>query len=193
MITHPPLTFEQVMIIMDKQKAETFAKIEADKKEHKERMDDLSRRFGDLGNRLGEIIEFMVITGIEEKFEKYGFAFGDTIQGLKIKNGKKTVTDIDFLLLDGDSIIMVIEVKTKPTLNDVERHIQRMDEILQYPNKVTKDVKIYGAIACALIEDDVQQAAFDAGFYVIMQQNENADIVKPPDNFIPKFWEVKNV
>ena len=48
-LTQPPLTFEQVMAILDKQKAETlakieadrletFAKIEADKKLHQEQM-----------------------------------------------------------------------------------------------------------------------------------------------------------
>ena len=210
--TAPPLTFEQAMALLDKRhldtlakieadKIATFAKIEADKKIHeeqmkkrdeelqefKERMDRLSNRFGDLGNRLGDIVEYLVTSNLKEKFDKYGFYFRNTALKVQVSAGRRTITDIDVLLCDGDTI-MAVEVKTKPNLDDVERHIERMDEILQYPNNFTRGMKIYGAIAGAIVDDEVKEKAFKSGFFVITQVDDNVNIITPPENFVPKCW-----
>jgi len=206
----PPMTFEQAMAIIEQKnqaiydkieadRLDTLAKIEVEKKLHaehmqkfEEKMENLSRRFGDLGNRLGDIVEYLVTTNLKEKFDKYGFCFRSTGLKIEIYDGKKTITDIDVLLYDGDCI-MAVEVKTRPTTDDVERHILRMEQIQQYPNNSTKGMKTFGAIACAVLNDDVKEAAFSAGFYVITQTDDNINIIPPPDNFVAKFWEVKNV
>ena len=88
-----PMTFEQAMAILDKRHEDTLAKIEADKKLHQEQisefkaymqkrdeeMKNLSRRFGDLGNRLGDIVEYLVASNLKEKFDKYGFYFSKCV------------------------------------------------------------------------------------------------------------------
>ena len=226
----PPLTFEQVMLILAEQKAETLAKIEADRletfakieadkklhkeqmqkmhletfakieadkklhkeemKEFKEKMENLSRRFGDLGNRLGEIVEYLVTSNLKEKFDKYGFYFRNTALKVEINDGsRKQITDIDVLLYDGDKV-MAVEVKTKPIIEDVRRHILRMQQIIQYPNNLTRGMKIYGAIAGAIIENEVLEIAFESGFYAISQTDDNVDIITPPANFVAKYWDV---
>ena len=211
----PPLTFEQAMALLEKQhqdtlakieadRFETFAKIEADKKLHQEqmkefkekmekhdkRMENLSRRFGDLGNRLGEIVECLVSPGLKEKFDKYGFYFRNTTVRHEITDeSRNVITDIDVLLQDGDDV-MAVEVKTKPTTSDVERHIKRMEQIQQYAPGLTANKRVYGAIAGAIIDKDVLDAAFEAGFYVISQTGDNVDIIEPPSYFVPKYWDV---
>ena len=192
--TPHPMTFEQAMVILDKQHQETLAKIEADNKKHdaemkkfSDEMKNLSRRFGDIGNRLGEITEYIVAPDLCEKFNKFGFTFANVTLRHTISDGKKTITDIDVLLTDGDSI-MAVEVKTKPNLNDIERHINRMELILKYPSRTTQGAKVYGAIACAIIDEDIKKAIFDAGFYVICQTGDNVNIIPPPDSFVPKYW-----
>jgi len=128
----PPMTFEQAMALMEKRNEATFAQIEKDKKLHaehmqkfeekmqkfEEKMENLSRRFGDLGNRLGDIIEYLVTTNLKEKFDKYGFCFRSTGLKIEIYDGRKTITDIDVLLYDGDCI-MAVEVKTRPTCSSL--------------------------------------------------------------------------
>jgi uncharacterized membrane protein YqiK len=198
-------------------KAETMAKIEADKKLHEEewrkrddkfekemqeqkrkddkfeeKMENLSRRFGDLGNRMGDIVECLLMPNLKEKFDKYGFNFRASSRQIEIFEGKRTVTDIDVLLHDGDCV-MAIEVKTKPNVDTVERHIQRMDEICQHPFDFVINKKIYGAIACAVLDEDVKKVAFDAGFYVICQVGDNVNIVPPPEGFVAKYWVVSNL
>jgi len=49
-------------------------------------------------------------------------------------------------------------------------------------------MKVYGAIAGATLDNDVKEATFDSGFYVITQTDDNTDVIEPPENFVPKFW-----
>jgi len=158
-------------------------------KKSDERMENLSRRFGNLTNRFGEIVEGLVSPNLCIKFRKYGFNFGNTATRYEISNGKKVITDIDVLLEDGDSV-MAVEVKTKPTIDDINRHIWRMEQIQNYPPGATRGRKVYGAIACAIIDEDVKEAAFNSGFYVICQTGDNVEILPTPDSFVAKCWEV---
>ena len=156
-------------------------------KKRDEEYKKLSRRFGDLGNRLGEIIEYMVTPQLKEKFDKYGFYFRNASTKVEVNNEKReSVTEIDVVLYDGDKI-MAVEVKTKPTTDNIDRHVLRMQQIIQYPNTTTQGKKVYGAIAAAIIENKVLEAAFNAGFYVISQTNDMIEVIPPPDDFVAKF------
>ena len=154
-----------------------------------ERMENLSRRFGNLTNRFGEIVEGLVSPNLCIKFRKYGFNFGNSATRYEISNGKKVITDIDVLLEDGDSV-MAVEVKTKPTIDDISRHLWRMEQMQNYPPGATRGKKVYGAIACAVIDEDVKEATFNSGFYVICQSGDNVEILPTPDSFVAKCWEV---
>jgi hypothetical protein len=222
----PPMTFEQVMVILAEQKAETFAKIEIDKAIHREEMkkrdaemakrddamntemakrekemkifkkemkelsrkfENVSRKFGNLNNRFGDIVEGMVSPNLKTKFKKYGFSFGGSATNCEVFDEGKVITEIDVLLHDGDSI-MAVEIKTKPTFDDIEHHLWRIEQTQKYPSIMTRGMKIYGAIACAVINSDVMSAAFSAGFYVICQSGDSVNIVPPPASFVPRYW-----
>ena len=163
---------------------------EASKKRDAE-FKNLSRRFGDLGNRLGEIVEYLVTSNLKEKFDKYGFYFRSTMLKVEINNEKRQpITDIDVLLYDGDRT-MAVEVKTRPTQEDVKRHILRMQQIQKYTPGIIENKRVYGAIAGAIIDKDVLDAAFEAGFYVISQTDDNVDIIPPPADFVAKYWDAE--
>jgi len=195
----PPMTFEQVMAIIresnevekqlrEKEMANRDAKWEAEQREFRDRMENLSRRFGDLSNRFGEVVEGLVSPNLIRKFDKFGFSFGGSATNYKITEGKKSITEIDVLLRDGDCL-MVVEVKTKPVYDDITKHLWRMDQVVKYADDLTRNKKIYGAIACAVLDDDVRDAAFKAGFYVVCQSGDSVDIVLPPADFVAKVWD----
>jgi len=207
MITHQPLTFEQVMAIMDKQKAETFAKIEAerienDKKLELQRIENEKRferqqkadnkKWREMSLRLGEIIEYMIAPDLPAKFRKLGFTFKNSTIRQDVSDGTRVLTDIDILLEDGDSV-MLVGAKACPTVYDVKELLKNMKIVQQHPPRSVRGAKMYGAIAGAVVKDNVKKAAFEAGFYVVMQTGDNVEIVPPPDNFVAKYWEVKNV
>ena len=208
-----PLTFEHAIAIVDKNIQAIFAKIEADKKLHQEEMKKrdeemkkrdekrdeemkatikrLDRHFGDITNRFGEVIEYMIAPDLCSKFRKYGFNFQQSNTRQQVSDGNKVLTEIDILLEDGDAT-MAVEVKTKPTMYDLNRHIRRMSEIQQYPPRSVRGTRLYGAIAGAVITDEIKESAFEAGFYVICQTGDNVEVIPPPDNFVVKYWDAKS-
>jgi len=139
-----------------------------------------------MGNRLGDLTEIIILPRMTEKFKEYGFNFEQTTTHYPIRIGKRTLTEVDIALEDGDDV-MVVEVKTHPTKEDVIKHIERLQIIQKYPKRIFKGARLYGAIGCAMIDDDVRDFAFNSGFYVICQSGNNADILKPPSYFKPQF------
>ena len=231
--TSSPLTFEQVMAMLEKRNEETFAKLEEYRKESERKfqasmeeyrkeslrkseeserkfqasMEESERRFqesmreskrqfnksmGELTRRFGEIIEYMIAPDLCVKFKRYGFNFQQANTRQEIFDGKEVITEIDILLEDGDST-MAVEVKSCPSMYDLQRHIKRMEEIKTYPPRSVRGTRLYGAISGAVVKKDIRVGAFDAGLYVVCQTGENVNIIPPPEDFVAKCWDVTNV
>ena len=228
MQTPPPLTFEQVMAILDKRSQEaekrhqdfmanleiekqlrseeiekrhqeTLAKIEADNKLYeklrKEEMklleDKHNKAMGELTRRFGELVEYSIAPDLCSKFYVFGFDFKQTSIRHQISDGKDVITEIDILLEDGDSV-MAVEVKAKPTMYDLKRHLKRLEQAKQYPSRSIRGAKLYGAIAGAVVTKEIRETAFKKGLYVVTHSGENVTIVPPPEGFVAKYWEAKS-
>ena len=176
------------MAELDKQFAkrdEEFAKYEALRKAE---MEKFVKEMGHLANRFGEAIEYLIAPDICEKFVKFGFTFKTATFRQQISDGQKIITEIDILLEDTGSM-MAIETKTKPTEWDVNRHLRRLNQILQYPIRAVRGTKLYGAIAGAVVTDDVRELAFKEGLYVISQTSDNVKVEQPPEYFVAKWLQ----
>jgi len=193
----PPLTFEQAMALMDKkieaerienEKKLELQRIENEKRFERQRKED-NKKWREMSLRLGEIIEYMIAPDLPAKFRELGFTFKNSTIRQDVSDGTRVLTDIDILLEDGDSV-MLIEAKTCPTVYDVKELVKNMKIVKQYPPRSVRGAKMYGAIAGAVVKDNVAKAAFDAGFYVVMQTGDNVEIVLPPKDFVPKVWSV---
>jgi len=158
-------------------------------KESKKLIDSIGKQMGDLTNRFGEIAEHLVVPGIAARFNELGYHFGSIVDGnYKIldENGKiKTELDI---VLENDESIIVVEVKAKPRIGDVEHHIRRLEIFREFRNKRHRDErKIMGAIAGAIFGKHEKAATIEAGMYVIEQSGETMKI-DIPEGFIPTEW-----
>jgi len=178
---------------MEKRHRETLAKIEAERIENEKRFKRQqkadNKKWREMSLRLGEIIEYMIAPDLPAKFRELGFTFRNSTIRQDVSDGTRVLTDIDILLEDGDSV-MLIEAKTCPSVYDVKELLKNMKIVQQHPPRSVRGAKMYGAIAGAVVRDNVAKAAFDAGFYVVMQTGENVEIVPLPKDFVPKFWEV---
>jgi hypothetical protein len=146
-------------------------------------------QMGKLGNRFGELAEHLVAPNIVQKFNALGFHFDD-ISGLRRviedeSSGQK-IAEFDILLDNGESIVGV-EVKAKPSADDVEDHTRRLRILRLNKDKKNDKRKIYGALAGAIMPDAVKTAALKAGMYVITQTGDTVKI-DVPDGFVPKAW-----
>jgi len=71
-----------------------------------ERFDKLSRRFGDLGNRLGEFVEAMVEPALVDLFCTRGLDISEVHRRVISRRGGETI-EIDLLVVDGDTVVAV--------------------------------------------------------------------------------------
>ena len=161
---------------------------EARSRELDRRMKETDRIVSKLGNRFGELVEHMVIPNLTEKFNELGFHFTRISENLKIKEpgNPNTSTEVDIVLEDGD-VVIAVEVKSKPDNKDVDDHIKRMEVLRRSADKRGDDRKYRGAIAAAIINDDVREYVIKKGFYPIEQSGDTMKI-SVPEGFAPRDW-----
>jgi DNA repair exonuclease SbcCD ATPase subunit len=142
-----------------------------------------------LGLRLGEIADHIVLPGVIAQFADLGYNFEpDNIllrTIIKVKNEKETEVDI---LLENETTVIAVEVKSCPNKNDISKHKSRLFKIRQYlmnPDEKRKDKKLYGAVAALVFNKEPKEKAQQKGFYVLTQTGSAMKIEIPKD-FVPK-------
>ena len=157
-------------------------------KENAREMKETGRRMGYLSNRFGELAEHLVAPGIKSRFEELGYRFDmvATRGGEICGADGKVKTEID-LYLENDEIMIVVEVKSKPSVKDVDHHIKRLEIVREFRKKARNERKILGAIAGAVFGAEEKKATIDAGMYVIEQSGDTMKI-DMPEGFIPREW-----
>ncbi|MDR0377506.1 MAG: hypothetical protein LBH70_06910 [Spirochaetaceae bacterium] len=189
-ITVPPpeytgLTFEKVWAMFQ----ETDRKFKETGEQMKE-TDRLLRQnqkmMSDLGRKFGKIIEHMFIPNLKEKFNALGYVFEKSSPNVLIGSREHNIyAEIDVLLENG-GCALAVEVKTQAGINDVREHCERMEKLRRYFDLHNDRRKLYGAVAAAVIPDNVLEFAFKQGFYVIRQSGDTVSIEEPQDK--AKAW-----
>jgi hypothetical protein len=148
-----------------------------------------NEQIGTLGNRFGELAEHLVGPSIMEKFNALGFHFTDIApKRRKIIEGKdkQRIAEFDILMENGESSVCV-EIKSKPSERDVKDHVRRLGIFRRHKDTLGDKRKIYGALAGAIMPDNVKKAAINEGLYVLTQTGDTVRI-DIPKGFTPKAW-----
>ena len=194
MVGAEALTFEKVWEMFQ----ETDRKFQETREQMKEtellikanalQMKETDRRIGELGNRFGELAEHLVAPNIKEKFNELGFTIERIYQNLAITDfsSKRCLAEIDLMLENGD-IVIAVEVKAKPVQKDIDKHIERMEVLRRRADARNDTRKFQGAIAGAIMTDEVRDYTHSAGLYVIEQTGDTVKITIPKD-FKPREW-----
>ena len=160
---------------------------EKDRKQLEKQMKETDRIIGELGNGFGELAEHLVAPSIMEKFNDLNFTFENTSQNLRIMDKEgHFLAEIDILLENGDKVIAV-EVKAKPLQKDVDEHVSRMELLRRRADLHNDRRKFQGAIAGAIMNEEVRGYAHKAGFYVIEQTGDTVKI-NIPQGFTAREW-----
>jgi hypothetical protein len=152
-------------------------------------VDRVTKNVGGLNQSLGELIETLVAARLWEKFERYPYNLRRAYQRVPLYDKDNQIrTDIDILLADTEWV-MAVEVKHKlDKWDDVDRHLKRMELIRKYPPAETVGKKLLGAMAGGIVDPDVKDYAYGAGFFVLELAGESVRLVPPPDGFEPQQW-----
>ncbi|MCL2442160.1 MAG: hypothetical protein FWD13_01690 [Treponema sp.] len=145
-----------------------------------------AQQIGKLGKRFGEIAEYMIAPNLREKFRELGYDFPKANPNSDVSDHKNDIhLEIDVLLENGDKALLV-EIKTKPTTEDINDHIIRLEKIRKYADLHDDKRSFLAAIAGIVMTNNVKDYALKQGFFVIEPSGETFNII-PPSN-TPKEW-----
>ena len=161
-----------------------FQETDREFRETRELLDRLSHRFGDLGDRLGEFFEEMVLPALVNLFRARGLDVSEVHRRVTSHRGAERI-EIDLLVVDGDTAVAV-ECKSRLTKEEVERHVERMNKFKRLLPKYA-DMQVHGAVAGMVVGEDAVEAAQSAGLWVLAQSGETVALKNDPD-FAPRVW-----
>jgi len=167
----------------DRQRKEAWEKYEQQRQADK---DDFNVRIGSLTNLFGDFTLGMVAPKLRDKFADMGLVFLETSLNAYIKDKINNISfETDITLKNGEKA-MLVEVKTKLTIERVKKHIERLEKMRKYADLHSDKRKFFGAVAGFSITDDVRELALQEGLYIIEPDGENFNITSPGGN--PKEW-----
>ena len=147
---------------------------------------EFNKRIGSLTNLFGEIAEYMVAPKLREKFSELGLDFPKANPNSSVNDRVNNIfLEIDVMLENGDKA-MLVEVKTKLTLERINNHIDRLEKMRAYANLHGDKRTFLGAVAGVVVTDEVRNYALNQGFYLIEPSGESFNITPPKGN--PKEW-----
>ncbi|MDR1970876.1 MAG: hypothetical protein LBQ46_03040 [Treponema sp.] len=153
-----------------------------------EQMKATDKRIGELTNRFGEMVEYMIVPNLVAKFHEMGFEFEKTHRDTEIKDREHNIfTEIDVFLENGDKV-MIVETKTKPNVDDINNHIERMEKLCKYADLHNDKRKYLGAIAGVVFGNSEKTFALKKGFYVIEPSGDTFNITPPTGSYYPHEW-----
>jgi DNA gyrase/topoisomerase IV subunit A len=191
------LTFEKVWAAIQatNEQIKENARREEERTRRQERMIEETNRqmkitdkkLGELTNRFGDMVEYMVLPNLVSKFEELGFTFTKANR-TEIRDREHDIfTEVDALLENGDKV-MAVEIKSKPNVDDIQYHMERMGKLRKYAD-LHNDRRVYlGAVAGVVFGESEKTYALKNGFYVIEPSGETFKITEPKDKYRPREW-----
>jgi hypothetical protein len=167
-----------------------WEKIERQAEKTDRQIERTSKEVSALGSRVGQIVENMVGGDITGQFRELGYVVVRISRNVEFGlEGTSESGEIDLLLENGD-VAILIEAKTRPKLDDVLGHIERLEKFRSHVNRDgnVERRQFIGAIAGASVESNVIKFAQSKGLYVIVQAGRTVEIVPAPEGFQAKKW-----
>ena len=180
--------FERGMQELRESQKETDRMMKDYTKEMKESATRLDKQLGNLGNRFGEMVEYMVLPNLLDKFRELNFVFTKAYPHAVIRDrNNKVIAEADITLENGDKV-MLVEVKSKLSTVDITEHIERIKKFRDHADKRNDKRKYMGAVAGMVMNENEKQFAFKNGFYVVEPSGETFIILKPESPYSVLEW-----
>lgn len=150
-------------------------------------IDELSKNIGGISRSRGRWAEEMVYPNLWDKFTAYGYEFTKGCRNLKfLENGQK-IAEVDIFLENGE-YVMPVEVKIDLTIEDINDHLDRIGKIRLYMDNHNDKRKLVGAVAAAIVPENICAYARKKGLYVLVQSGDSVAVAGNLENFNPRKW-----
>ena len=144
----------------------------------------LSQEIGNLGGKWGRFVENMVAPACETLFLNRDIPVHQVSQRVRKRLDGKTL-EID-VLVTNENHVLVVEVKSSLSVDDVKELIKNLREFRQFFPEYNHK-QLYGAVAGIEIEEGADKYAYRQGLFVLAQKGENVVILNDTE-FQPKTW-----
>jgi hypothetical protein len=144
----------------------------------------LSKEIGNLGGKWGRFVENMVAPACETLFLNREIPVHQVSQRVRKRLDGKTL-EID-VLVTNENHVLVVEVKSSLSVDDVKELIKNLTEFRQFFPEYNHK-QLYGAVAGIEIEEGADKYAYRQGLFVLAQRGENVAILNDTE-FQPQTW-----
>jgi hypothetical protein len=139
---------------------------------------EVSRLVGNLGNRLGEFVQYTVAPAVLRMFQERGIEVHQVFPNAKAKRDNEGL-EIDLLAVNGVELV-AIECKSKLGTEDIDDHIARLQKIRRmFPQWA--DHRIYGGVATMILDESAADYAVEKGLFVISPSGDTVEIRNSKD------------
>jgi DNA repair exonuclease SbcCD ATPase subunit len=149
---------------------------------------DAYKRIGKLiglRSRVGVIAEHLCAPDVIEKFKQFGINLNATIVDHKFLEPEKGVIVEADMFLSGNKYAVVIKAKAKPTIKDIDEHVEQIKTLQAYAERCNDPRRYLGAIAGMTVPMNVKEYAFKQGFLILLPSGDSISI-ESLMGFIPK-------
>lgn len=148
-------------------------------------MRETDRKLDRLGGRLGEFVEGLVAPACKTLFAQRGIPVHKVSRRVEAKLPQGRYMEIDLFVVNTD-VVVLVEVKSKLTVDDVREHLVRLSQFKEFFWEYT-DKKVIGAVAGMVVEENVSRFAINKGLFVIVQAGDTLCLAND-EAFVPYTW-----
>jgi hypothetical protein len=148
---------------------------------------ELSKNIGGVSRSLGRWTEEMVAAKLWKKFDAFGYEFTKGGRNIKFLDRGQVIAEADIFLENGDCA-MPVEVKTDLIEEDIDDHLERIGKIRLYMDRRGDKRRLVGAVAGAIVPENVRHYAQKKGLYVVIQSGDSVEVASMPKGFEAKEW-----
>ncbi|MDR2097611.1 MAG: hypothetical protein LBP37_03745 [Spirochaetaceae bacterium] len=99
------------------------------------------------------MVESMVLPNLIAKFNELGLPFTKVYPNAKIADKENNIfTEVDAFLENGNKV-MIAETNTKPGIDDINDHVERMEKLRKYADLRNDRRKYTGTVAGVVFGD----------------------------------------
>ena len=168
----------------DRERKNLDEQLNAQFKATDEKIKEVTALVGNLVNKWGQFVEYILVPGIPRIFQARGIPIHTTGQRMKRElNGENM--EIDILGLN-DDYALVVEVKSTLSKDDVEDTLDELSKFKKFfPEYANR--KVLGAVAGIVMPKEATRLAYRKGLFVLGQSGESVAILND-EKFKPKTW-----
>ena len=176
--------FQETERILKEQSLETERILKEQSLKTDRQITRLSKEIGNLGGKWGRFVENMVAPACETLFLNRQIPVHQVSQRVRKRLDGKTL-EID-VLVTNENHVLVVEVKSSLSVDDVKELIKNLTEFRQFFPEYNQK-QLYGAVAGIEIEEGADKYAYRQGLFVLAQKGENVAILNDTE-FQPQTW-----